>query len=259
MFEKLIWYPDRLVLGNLVFRLALYQKDAWDGGESHFEFYKTKPLIDQYEAFWAVRKDFHPANVLELGVWDGGSVAFWFECLQPEKHVGVDLKPTEERPYFDDYVRSRGLGERIKVYWETNQADDAALRRIVEAEFDGPLDMVIDDASHLYGPTRASFETLFPLLRPGGLYVIEDWAWGHWKAFQAPDHPWSSETALTEFITELLEATGSSTELISNLTVFQGFVAVQRGPLALVERQPFALAEHISRRAKGAKVEGTTL
>ena len=38
-----------------------------------------------------------------------------------------------------------------------------------------PLDLVIDDASHLYGPTMASFEVLFPRLRPGGLYVIEDW------------------------------------------------------------------------------------
>jgi predicted methyltransferase len=35
------------------------------------------------------------------------------------------------------------------------------------------LDLVVDDTSHL-GPTRASFNTLFPRLRPGGVYVIED-------------------------------------------------------------------------------------
>jgi hypothetical protein len=38
-----------------------------------------------------------------------------------------------------------------------------------------PLDLVIDDASHLYGPSLATFETLFPALREGGLYVLEDW------------------------------------------------------------------------------------
>jgi hypothetical protein len=38
------------------------------------------------------------------------------------------------------------------------------------------LDLVIDDASHLLGPTRSSFNVLFPLLRPGGVYVIEDWS-----------------------------------------------------------------------------------
>ena len=34
---------------------------------------------------------------------------------------------------------------------------------------------MIDDASHLLDPTRSSFDVLFPLLRPGGVYVIEDW------------------------------------------------------------------------------------
>jgi hypothetical protein len=50
----------------------------------------------------------------------------------------------------------------------------------VAHEFSAPLDLVIDDASHIYGPTKASFQALFPLLRPGGLYLIEDWAWAHW-------------------------------------------------------------------------------
>ena len=35
---------------------------------------------------------------------------------------------------------------------------------------------MIDDASHLYNETSASFNVLFPRLRPGGLYVIEDWS-----------------------------------------------------------------------------------
>jgi hypothetical protein len=35
---------------------------------------------------------------------------------------------------------------------------------------------VIDDASHLLDPTRASFNVPFPLVRPGGVYVIEDWS-----------------------------------------------------------------------------------
>jgi hypothetical protein len=70
-------------------------------------------------------------------------------------------------------VKSRNFDGRIKTYWKTDQADKTRLRTIVETEFDGPLDLLIDDASHLYRQTRASFEALFPLLVPGGLSIIE--------------------------------------------------------------------------------------
>ena len=34
---------------------------------------------------------------------------------------------------------------------------------------------MIDDASHLLMPTERSFDALFPRVRPGGAYIIEDW------------------------------------------------------------------------------------
>jgi len=40
------------------------------------------------------------------------------------------------------------------------------------------LDVVVDDASHLYRLTVASFDALFQHLRSGGLYFIEDVAPG---------------------------------------------------------------------------------
>jgi hypothetical protein len=61
----------------------------------------------------------------------------------------------------------------------------------------------------MYALTKKSFETLFSLLRPEGLYIIEDWAWGHWQAFQASDHPWSYEVPLTKLIFEIVAAIGS--------------------------------------------------
>ena len=112
--------------------------------------------------------------------------------------------------------------------------------------------MVVDDASHLYEPTKKSFETLFPLLRPGGLYIIEDWAWAHWQEFQTPEHPWARETELTKLIFELVEATGSST-LIGSLTIWQGFVVVERGEIGSAQLGEFKLDEHISKRPKISK------
>lgn len=250
MFDKLIWQQDRVILNNLVFRIEHCANENWNLGGNCFIFYKTKELVDQYEKFWTAKKNFHPSNVLELGLWDGGSMAFWFEYFHPDKHVGVDITLKEDSFYFKKYINSRGLEKRIKTYWGINQADSGKLREIAKNEFSAPLDLVIDDASHLYEPTKTSFETLFPLLRPGGFYVIEDWAWAHWQEFQTSDHPWATETEPTKLIFEIIEATGSTTALIANLAIFQGFVVVERGEADLVEIDTFKLDDYISRRPK---------
>lgn len=58
----------------------------------------------------------------------------------------------------------------VRPYYGVNQADTVALERIVADEFQGqPLDLVIDDASHMLEETRVSFNCLFPKLRAGGL------------------------------------------------------------------------------------------
>jgi hypothetical protein len=250
IFEQLIWRDDRMLLGDLVFRLQHTKSDAWELGDQCFIFYKIKPLVDQYERFWSARPDFLPHHVFELGMWDGGSVAFWFELFQPRKHVGLDFAQRGDSPYFRRYVASRGLDQRIATCWGVDQADAARIQAIVRKEFDGPLDLILDDASHMYGPTKASFETLFPLLRPGGLYIIEDWAWAHWKEFQTPNHPWAAEPALTRLIFELIAAAGSSAEVIASLEVFQGFVAIERGALQLPEHEQFKLERFISNRPR---------
>ena len=257
MHDQLIWRKDRLLLNDLVFRLEHFKSDDWELGDECFRFYKTEFLVDQYENFWSFRRDFYPQNILELGVWDGGSVAFWFERFQPQKHVGIDIQQKHDSRYFQQYVAQRNLNNRIKVYWGTDQADSQRIREIVAQEFHEPLDLVIDDASHVYNWTKASFETLFPYLRPGGLYIIEDWAWGYWKEFQAPDHPWAKDIPLTRLITEQIGALGSgqgSTSmqglLIGNVTVFQGFAVIERGELKLPMQKDFKLGEFITVRSE---------
>lgn len=266
-FEKLVWQKDRMLLDDLVFRLEHYKDENWELGEDCFSFYKIKPLVDQYAQLWSAKGQFRPQNILELGMWDGGSIVFWFECFHPKKHVGIDLSQRGDSKYFQRYITSRGLEGRIKTYWGTDQADSERLQEIVRNEFGVAsqdhgheragvvLDLVIDDASHMYKPTKTSFETLFPLLCPGGLYVIEDWAWAHWEEFQAPHHPWATETELTKLIFELVEAIGSSKALIASLSIFQGFAAVERGEIGSAELGEFKIERYISSRpAEGARL-----
>ena len=122
------------------------------------------------------------------------------------------------------------LESKVRSYWGVDQADERGLLRIVEQEFGGKLNMVMDDASHFYEPTLTSFQILFPLLPSGGLYIIEDWAWEHWKEFHSLSHPWAGYQSPTQLIFELVEATGTSQDLITSVEVFEGFTIIERGP-----------------------------
>ncbi|MDP9120941.1 MAG: glycoside hydrolase family 99-like domain-containing protein [Acidobacteriota bacterium] len=246
MFERLTWLPDRTLLGDLVFRLEPSRSDRWELGDACFGFYKNRHLVELFDRFWSATS-FRPRRMLEIGIWDGGSTAFWFEHLRPERLVAIDLRDREDSPYFRRYVTAQGLEDRVLTRWRTDQADRAALLEIVERDLGGELDLVIDDGSHLDVPTRASFETLFPLLPPGGLYIIEDWAWEHWPEFQDPGHFWAGEEGLTALVGELVAATGSSRTLLRSVSVYEGFVVVERGDGG-PDLHGFRLADHIRRR-----------
>jgi SAM-dependent methyltransferase len=94
---------------------------------------------------------------------------------EPRKLIAIDNEP-QRLEALDEFLEARGATDTVRPYYDVDQADADRLREIISAELDHePLDLVIDDASHHYDLTRASFEALFPRLRPGGLYIIEDW------------------------------------------------------------------------------------
>jgi hypothetical protein len=248
MLTRLRWLTDRVFLHkDLVFWNQLSNDDVCELGEDCFRLYKGKSLLDVYSEFWKTHDDLVVRNLLEIGIWAGGSVAFWFEFFQPDKHVAVDLMQRKDSEYFNRYRHRFGIEERLRTFWGVNQQDARQLSAVVDAEFTGPLDLVIDDASHLYGPTRGSFETLFPRLRPGGLFLIEDWAWEHWPTFNGPDHFWARERGLTDLVFELTQIVGTRGGAIKNLFIGQGFVAVERGDVVLPQ-EGFRLEDHIIRR-----------
>jgi hypothetical protein len=93
--------------------------------------------------------------------------------------VALDIAPGPI-PLLSDLLERRGLADRVSLHWGVDQADKPRIARIIDDAFQAePLDLVIDDASHLYGPTVATFDVLFPRLRPGGRYVVEDWSCDH--------------------------------------------------------------------------------
>jgi hypothetical protein len=115
-------------------------------------------------------------NIVELGIFQGGSAAATALLASPQRLVVVDrCEPVEA---LDRFIVDQGLEHVLHPHYGVDQGDRELMTRIVTDEFGAaPLDLVVDDASHLYGPTRTSFEVLFPRLRPGGRFLIEDWHW----------------------------------------------------------------------------------
>ncbi|MGE9985286.1 hypothetical protein [Desulfovibrio sp. SGI.169] len=111
-------------------------------------------------------------SFLELGIFDGNSLEFFAGLLPKATVCGVDINECGR-------VFST---PRIKTY--TGSQDSAALYDKILAE-NGMrrFDVIVDDCSHIGTLTQASFKLLFPLLAPGGLYVIEDWGTGYWPRF----------------------------------------------------------------------------
>jgi hypothetical protein len=164
------------------------------------------------------------------------------------KVVGIDLGTPE--PAFLQYLDAARLTERIVAHFATNQADASAVRTIIAQEFVGePIDIVIDDASHAWALTRASFNLAFPYLKAGGLYIIEDWGWAHWKGTPWQDQFWIDQPALSNLVFELVMACTSSRETIARIDVSPYFVAIRKGPAA-VEPATFDLASLYVARGK---------
>lgn len=234
VFEQLRWDDDsRAHLDDLVFVMEEPGTTARQAGRDCFRLYKTRRYFARYERFWAERSDFAARNIVELGIWDGGSVAIWYHHFHPEKLVAIDLDTGGDSPYFERWRGREGLDGRVRTYWSTDQSDGSRLGEIIDREFgEEPLDLVIDDASHLYGPTRESFQVLFPRLRDRGLYVIEDWT----SASPSPDRP-----PLATLVHELVAETATSSRAVRDMTVHRGFVAIQRTRVPRGELEPYHL------------------
>jgi predicted O-methyltransferase YrrM len=133
---------------------------------------KDERMVASYRQLFA---GYPEPRVVELGIYQGGSVALIALLAKPRKLVAFELDQPPVEALLE-LVRERGLGDVVRPYFGVDQADKERLGQVLAEELgDEPLDVVIDDASHLYEPSVASFEALFPRLRPGGAYVIEDW------------------------------------------------------------------------------------
>lgn len=127
-------------------------------------------------------------KLLEIGVKDGASVRMWKEFFPKASIVGVDIDPNA----------SRHTEERITI----EIADQSNLEHLsVLSRRYGPFDVIIDDGSHFWNHQVESLHALFPELKKGGVYILEDIDTSYFPA----DYSNGATTSAMDYIKQLLD------------------------------------------------------
>ena len=112
-----------------------------------------------------------PIRALEIGVFHGGSLQMWKRYFgEYAALVGVDIDPR--------CVDFAEVGIDIEI---GDQSDPQFWQTLIESY--GDFEVIIDDGSHVAAHQRASFLNLWPHLRDGGTYIVEDCHTAYWPEY----------------------------------------------------------------------------
>jgi len=169
-------------------RLALiYQSDKWGKHfytrhyQSHFRRYKFKRI-----------------KLLEIGVGGyhfpdrgGNSLRMWKRYFPFARIFALDL-------YDKSFVEER----RIKVF-QGSQADEVVLNNMMDRI--GEPEIIIDDGSHINEHVITTFKVLFPRLKDGGIYVVEDTETSYWPDYGGDSENLSNPSTMMNYFKSLLD------------------------------------------------------
>lgn len=153
---------------------ALANKFNSDKGDSIGAKHNYTPI---YDFLFRQFKD-KPIRILEIGLLRGGpelgqskdrktavppSIQMWLSYFKKATIVGFDISD------FSQYQTDRFS------FYRGDSGDENSLNKFKELH--QPFDIILDDASHASFHQLKAFEMLFPHLKPGGIYIMEDLHW----------------------------------------------------------------------------------
>lgn len=104
-------------------------------------------------------------HLLEIGISEGASLRMWEDYFINANIYGIDIE------YFNQEHKGK-LSERTTTF-VAHQEDETQMREVLN-QIQQSLDIIIDDGSHDLQHITKSLEILYPFLKQGGLYLIED-------------------------------------------------------------------------------------
>jgi hypothetical protein len=124
-----------------------------------------------YASFFDSLKD-KRINFLEIGVQFGYSIKLWESYFRKANLHFIDI----------DFSYLIYQPKKAHLH-RADQANQGQLIHVVE-QIAGGIDILIDDGGHTMEQQQTSFRTLFPYVKPGGLYIIEDLHTSYWSAYR---------------------------------------------------------------------------
>ena len=117
-------------------------------------------FVEVYERFFFQFMN-QPIRILEIGIYEGASLELWYKYFTQGKIFGIDLSTKAE--YDNDrvttFIADQSKRDQLQSFIDTHGGD---------------FDIIIDDGGHYMNQQQISFGFLFPFVKPGGYYVIED-------------------------------------------------------------------------------------
>lgn len=249
--KLLNWTADnKLEIDGVSFRCTLEPAEyhTFQSTENDFLLIKSREMIEtDLKVFLEGRR---ARNVIDIGIWQGGSVVLLDLLLNPRKLLGIEYNPTPV-PALAAYIAERKR-RNVSIQYGVDQGATQDMIRILNDTFgDEPIDLVIDDASHQYAETKRSFEAIFPRMAPGAHFIIEDWQWsivdGMWQLDYFKDKP-----GLVNLVVEIAAVLASRRDLVSEVVLLPFCAIVTRGT-APYSKVPLALDDIASSR--GAAID----
>jgi hypothetical protein len=140
---------------------------------------RLKNILSKHDSYYEVYEKLFESkrndklNIFEIGVDYGESSKMFSQYFKNSNLIGIDINLREID--FQDFLNFE--------YIKCDQTDETGLKKIISEKFNDQIDIVIEDASHVGALSKRSFEIVFPYVKSGGFYIIEDWGTGYWNGF----------------------------------------------------------------------------
>lgn len=191
------------------------------------EIQKWRHYLSVYDRHLSRFRNRKPFRMLEIGVKNGGSLRLWRSYFGDDADIfGIDI---------DDNCRMLdGKHGAVRI---GSQDDPEFLRKTISEM--GGVDVVLDDGSHVASHQRISFDVLFPLLSPDGVYICEDLHTSYWRGEQ--EGGYGVKGTFIEFTKQIIDdihadfhtrtpAVPNASRTIAGIHIYNSIAVIEKAP-----------------------------